>query len=465
MKLNKKTFILLIMNIIILPLLGNENLLKNLHIQSIATVIYYILPGILFILLAINYIKNFKNRKKTKIEIFEIILFTMFWIFLSFSFIFSIVKEIYTVSNFIKLTLCMFFVLLIPKLEITDKQKKIIDYSIISLLIYTSILGIFQYIFKFDITTAGVEKYPGAIGRVKSTFYIATIFDKYLLVSLLYSIYLLFKKRINIIINIIAFILGNIALIFTFCRSSLIIILAIYFILFIYFIIKKKYIISTLIVLTLIITYFIPGQKFLYSSVANYFKNFTTTISEKTNITLISNISNLVLDRFIIKIEEDKLNNNKNNSKDNDDQDIDIQLKENIDYSLESRSYFKKIGTYIIKSNPILGIGVGSYTYIYENQNATKYIKSKYVIDEEKIYMYPHNMYIQLAAEIGIIASILFFLIIIVVLLRTKNIFCYLLLLTVLLSCYSESIFYMKDVAYFTIFIIGLFCNKSFIEK
>ena len=65
MKLEKKTFILLILNIIILPLLGNENMLKTLHIESIATIIYYILPGILFILLAINYIKNYKNRKKT----------------------------------------------------------------------------------------------------------------------------------------------------------------------------------------------------------------------------------------------------------------------------------------------------------------------------------------------------------------------------------------------------------------
>ena len=217
-------------------------MLKTLNIESIATIIYYILPGILFILLAINYIKNYKNRKKTNMEIFEIILFTIFMIVLSLSFIFSIVKAIYTVSNFIKLCLCMFFILVIPKLEITDKQKKIIDYSIIGLLIFTSILGILQYIFKFDITTAGVEKYPGAIGRVKSTFYISTIFDKYLLISLLYSIYLYLKKRINIIINIIAFILGNIALIFTFCRSSLIIILAIYFVFFIYFIIKNKYI-------------------------------------------------------------------------------------------------------------------------------------------------------------------------------------------------------------------------------
>lgn len=457
MKINKITFITLILNIVILPLLGNESLLNNLHLGGLATIIYYILPGILFIFLASDYIKKFKDRKKTKLEIFEIILFILFAIILILSFIFSITKQIYTITNFIKLILCIFFILLISKLEFTNKQTKIIDYSIIGLMIFTSILGILQYIFRFDITTAGIEKYPGAIGRVKSTFYIATIFDKYLLISLLYSIFLFIKKRINIIINIFAFILGNIALVFTFCRSSLIIIIFVYFVLIIFSIIKKKYFISILILITVISTYFIPGQNYLYSSVANYFKQISTDISEKTKLTFISNISNFVLDKFIINIDE--------NDFDKNDEDIDVQLKENIDFSIESRKQFQTVGKFIIKSNPLFGIGVGSYNYIYDKQNAKDYIKNKYDFDEELFYMYPHNMYIHLAAEIGIIGAILFFFIIIYCLLKSKNIFSYLLLIVILLSCHSESLFYMKDVAYFAVFIISFLTNKYFLNE
>ena len=42
MKITKKTFILLILNIILLPLLGNEQLNTFLHISKLATIINYI---------------------------------------------------------------------------------------------------------------------------------------------------------------------------------------------------------------------------------------------------------------------------------------------------------------------------------------------------------------------------------------------------------------------------------------
>ena len=132
---------------------------------------------------------------------------------------------------------------------------------------------------------------------------------------------------------------------------------------------------------------------------------------------------------------------------------------------MESRSYFSKVGFNIMKSNPILGIGIGSYNFIYEEQNANKFIDDKYKINLKNKYLYPHSMYIQLGAEIGIIGMILFFIIIIFCLLKVKNIFSWLLLLIILLSCYSESIFYMKDIAYYAIFIISLFSNKTFLSK
>lgn len=451
MKINKKTFIALILNLIIIPLLGNEHLINLLHLNLVSTILFYLLPVILSILIGIDWLKS--DEKKLKINI-ERILFIIFIIILTASLIFSKVIAVYTFSNYIKLILMLYLLLIMSIVEFNDEQKKVIDYSIITLLIVTSIYGICQYIFDFETTLAGIEKYPGATGRVKSTFYIATIFDKYLIVSLLYSIMLFLKNRINKYYNIIAFIIGNLALIFTFCRTSLIIILTIYFIFIIYSIINKKYYLAILILLTIISSYFVPGQKYLYSSVADYFQDTIASIEKKSDVKILSKISDPVLNLFIIEIKETDMKKK-----------IDKQLLDDIDYSIDSRKYYRNIATNIMLSNPMLGIGIGSYNYVYDNQKAYKFIdRTKYDIPENK-YQFPHCMYAHLGAEIGIIGMIIFFLLIIYMLIKGKNIYSYLLLLIILLSCYSESIFYMKDVAYFTLIISALFSNKKYIEK
>ena len=115
-------------------------------------------------------------------------------------------------------------------------------------------------------------------------------------------------------------------------------------------------------------------------------------------------------------------------------------------------------------SNPVLGIGIGSYNYIYDNQNASDYIRDK-SFDTTSRYLYPHNMYYQLGAEIGIIGMFIFFIIILYYLLKNRNLFSIMLLTIIILSCYTESIFYMKDVAYFTVLITSLFSNKNFNKK
>ena len=48
MKLSKKTFYLLLINIILLPLFGNEDLNEYLHINILVTILNYIIPLLLW---------------------------------------------------------------------------------------------------------------------------------------------------------------------------------------------------------------------------------------------------------------------------------------------------------------------------------------------------------------------------------------------------------------------------------
>lgn len=466
MKITKKTFILLILNIILLPLLGNEQLNTFLHISKLATIINYILPISLFGCL----VYDSKGQNKYKLNLISV-LSLIFIVILFLSWNFSICNKIYNVSNFIKFSLMIYFLYILNQIEFSQKQKKIINYSIIYLLIFVCIIGVLQYIFKLGINLNGIEKYPGARGRINSTFYIATIYDKYLLINILYCLFLLKNNLINKALVIIAFCLANLNLFFTFCRTSQIIILIVYFIMIIYFFIKKRRHISVLIILMILLSFIIPGQNYLYSATAKYFEDVVYKIDNKTHTNILSKITKPIFNIFIIKVDNNSNNGNNSieqnpnqtNSSDNQ-QGNDIQLIENIDYSLNSRKYFKSVAKNIMKSNPTLGIGIGSYNYIYENQNASDYIKDK-SFDTTSRYLYPHNMYYQLGAEIGILGMLIFFTIILYYLLKNKNLFSIMLLVIIILSCHTESIFYMKDVAYFTIFITSLFANKNFNKK
>ena len=456
----------LILNIILLPLLGNEQLNTFLHISKLATIINYILPISLFGCL----VYDSKGQNKYKLNLISV-LSLIFIVILFLSWNFSICNKIYNVSNFIKFSLMIYFLYILNQIEFSQKQKKIINYSIIYLLIFVCIIGVLQYIFKLGINLNGIEKYPGARGRINSTFYIATIYDKYLLINILYCLFLLKNNLINKALVIIAFCLANLNLFFTFCRTSQIIILIVYFIMIIYLFIKKRKHISILIILMILLSFIIPGQNYLYSATAKYFEDVVYKIDNKTHTNILSKITKPIFNIFIIKVDNNSNNGNNSieqnpnqtNSSDNQ-QGNDIQLIENIDYSLNSRKYFKSVAKNIMKSNPTLGIGIGSYNYIYENQNASDYIKDK-SFDTTSRYLYPHNMYYQLGAEIGILGMLIFFTIILYYLLKNKNLFSIMLLVIIILSCHTESIFYMKDVAYFNIFITSLFASKNFNKK
>ena len=118
--------------------------------------------------------------------------------------------------------------------EDSNKIKKAIYISALICAIY----GIIQYVFKINLNMFENAKYPGINGRINSTFYIATLFDKYMVLIFLLSCFNLFKKN-NWFFKIL-FLLTGINIILTFTRSGLIALgIVIFIFVFISFILKK----------------------------------------------------------------------------------------------------------------------------------------------------------------------------------------------------------------------------------
>lgn len=476
MKLTKKTFYTLLLTIIILPLLGNETINSYLHINPLVTILNYLIPGLLCIFIIYDMLKQ-KKWPKLEFNLFTTILF---WIVLIISFIFSISHQIFNFSNLFKFG-CMTFILLTLKdIEFEEKEKKILCYTLMGIASFISLIGILQYFFQISLNTSGIEKYVGALGRINSTTYIATLLDKYLALNIFLVLFFIYKKWTNFYISVSALLLYVIALAFTFSRTGLLIYIFLVFIFLILFLLKKQFINSLVIIVLTIGMYFVPGENFVYSSLAKYLIGVGESISEKVNISFIDTTVDTLLSPFVIDIyeyygkeepnntpDDTETENNKKPSNLDDDieEEFDPQLIGNVDYSLSSRSYYKEIAKSLIKEHWTHGIGIGSYTHIYNNQNVNDYLTEA---NYTSYFRYPHNMYYQLGAEVGFFGLILFFLNLIYMLVRSsiknKTLMPTILCISILLVCYTESIFYMKDVAYFSIIIIALLSNKSILE-
>lgn len=413
MKLSKLNLVLLILNIILLPLLGNTDLNEVLHIGILVNILNFGLPLLLIIGLITDLIKN---KVKFKFDI-NFILGIIFLVSLLVSLLFAIAYKGYTFTN---LTKFIYIIFIITLLRYYDIDNKYINKSIIYLTIFISLFGILQYLFNFQLSINGIEKYTGSIGRIKSTFFIATILDKYCAFVLIYLLYLLFNKKENNILIILTYILNTIALGLSYSRSGILISIICLFVLLLYFIKMKKYIYILFVPLTISIFLILPGEKYVFSSIYSVSYN---------KICRFLNIE--------VKENEDKYD----------------QVETGNDYSVISREAFMDVAKKVIKNRPITGIGIGNYTYIYDNQNVNNYLKNDKI---DYYYLYPHNMYYQLGAEIGVIGLISFMLMIIYNLVSRKNIYAYLLLFAILASCVTETLFYIKDISYFTIILISI---------
>lgn len=438
MPISKLSLILLILNIVICPLLGNTNLINISSLEVINKFLLFLLPALYFISFIYDLYKNkFKGLKFDILTIllilslFSLIISACFGINYNFNVFTNLMCYIYLLSFIYTIHIYKFT---------SDDYSKIIK-SIITIFAIISIIGIIQYIFNLNLIERGIQKYPGAKGRITSTMSNATILDKYLTFNILIVIYTMFKsKKFNWKL-IIPFLLGIIALSLTYSRSGTICFYFIAIVFLILFLFKKQFINLLVIIMSLIVLYLIPGQKYLLSSTVNYVNNTIIEVYEKLNIEFLSPINDTIANIFIIK----------DYSEENDD-------------SINSRNYYMSIAKRIIEEHPLTGIGIGNYNYIYKNQNVNNYLNNK--IDLKLEYLYPHNLYYHYCAETGIISLILLFSILICILIKTKKrknlIIGTLFFIIFCLFNTTESLFYMKDIAFWIIITYSLLMKKSY---
>lgn len=470
MSISKRSLILLMVNIILPPLLGNNNLF-GLNIEMINKFILFLIPILYFG----SFFYDCWKYKKIKIDLLFVFL-ALTALSMIISIIFAINFNFNLVTNFVTFMYILGFIYSIHMYEFTKEDYKKIIISIIAVFLIVSIVGIIHYIFKIDLIDRGIQKYPGALGRIKSTMSIATILDKYLTLNLLIMLYLIYKNAPYKTLLYVISIIGVFALAFTFSRTG---IFCFYVIAFIFIIIcsfSRKFLNAALILILVVILYLIPGQKYILSSVANYGNNVLNSVYDKFDIKFLNSITNSIANWFIIN-EENKLqsptkplDNNNNNNDDDEPSNNEITKPNtniNRDDSASSRDAYKSVAKAIIKEYPLTGIGIGNYNYIYKNQNINNYLKDDINLNVE--YLYPHNLYLHFGAEVGIIGLLMLFAtFIVMVLIGFKNKHFLLPVLFFISFCLfnlTESILYMKDIAFWIIIVFALIIKKIVPEK
>lgn len=440
MKISKRSLILLIIIIIVSPLLGNTTLFNIESLDKVNKFFLFLLPCLYFI----SFIWDMYKIKKFKIKIdFLTILIFLLIFALTISLMLGISFDFNSLTNFICFTYIALFIYTVHVYEFTKEDLINLFKALVLGFLIVSVIGIIQYIFNINLINRGVFKYPGSLGRITSTMSNATILDKYLSLNLLIIIYVIYKLAKFNWKLVLCFFLGVIALSFTYSRSGTICFYFIAFTFTLLFIYKKQWLNLLVIITSLVVLYLIPGQKYLFSSTVNYVNETINEIWEKLNIEFLSPINNGIANLFIL-----------------DD------IQENDD-SLSSRDYYMMVAKKVIKEYPMIGIGIGNYNYLYKNQNVNDYLQNDLNLTIE--YMYPHNLYYHFGAETGLIGLGLLFSVLGLVLFKAiKNnnlVIASLFFILFCLSSATESLFYMKDIAFWIIIIYALFMKKSYVSK
>ena len=495
MKISNRSLYLLILNIVICPLLGNNSFLGFGNIETFCKLLLFLLPGLYFLSFIIDIFKN--KEFKFKIDSLTISVFLLI-LSLFISLLFGIQINFNSITNLITFCYISGFIYTIHTYTFNEKDTKKILISILITFIIICIIGIIQYAFQLDLTINGIQKYPGALGRIKSTMSVATILDKYITLNLLILFYILFKSNKKNWYIYLLLVLGTITLAFTYSRSGIITFYMISIIFMIIYLIKKQWTNGIITILLIVLLYSIPGQNYLLSSIANYANNSINKVWKELNLEFLSPINNTLSDIFIINQNANdnnintKPNNNTNtNTKPNSNNNNTINKKPNtnnnintkpntsdkkhsisqieppkengiLDDSNASRKYYQTVAKRIIQNHKISGIGIGNYNYIYKNQNVNDYIENDLPLNSK--YLYPHNMYYHFTAETGLLGLYTFISCLIIILIKSiknKNtLISIIFFTTICLYGTTESIFYMKDIAFWLIIVYTFLTKK-----
>ena len=455
MKLTKKSFNLLIFTIYIISFFTSASSYFSISlIDNIRRNFAVILPGIFCILLIYENRRNLKVLLKNKIPLILYCL-TIIWFLLSF--IFGIKSGLESFKGFINFSVLMTFILMIFNCDLTEEEKKKIKKHLFISFLIVMILGVFQYIFKINLNTYNNAKYPGIFGRIHSTFFIATLLDKYVVLMFPLITYELLKDKDNKFYKILL-IFAMLGITFTFSRSGGLIFLVMSFIFFIVTLLKKQFKNSILMVVLICIMILIPGAKYSVQSALDYAYD-TVHMPKVLRLDFVKLLSN-GKEPIIKDVEAGKC--------------ADLDCVGDEEGSKFFRDYYKSIGMEFLKENPVFGIGVGNYYYLYINQNAKDYLQNDSIISDEYPYMYPHNGFIQLMAETGYIGLVLFisYILSFAVLKLKKddkdNLNFYVILMILFglsIANITECMFHSKQIIYLFAIMYGVYSNLQNEEK
>ena len=446
MKLNKRNENLIIISLYLLTIfVSAESFFGIAIIDTIRKILLYLIP------LAISASILFDNRKNIK-KLFQnkifagLYLLLVIWLILSV--IFGIKIHFYSVKGLYHFGVLVTLIFVLYNVEFKKEQLKRVKKHILISFMITAFLGIIQYLFQINLNTYNNDKYPGILGRIHSTFYIATLYDKYATFLFPIITYELLKDKDNLFYRSLLFI-SMAAVTLTFARSGILVYLVMCFIFFLITLFKKQTKNAICVVCVIVLMLMIPGAKYPVQSSLNYaYDTFK-------------------LPKYMLLNVLDILGSDLPKDVDVDDC-VDADCVNDVEGSKFFRDYYNNVGKELIKNYPIFGIGVGNETYLFEHQNVKEYIKNPGLISDEYEYMYPHSAYIYLAAEIGIVGLVLFILFLIcptVYSLTDKKFnarYAVLLLLFALfIGCTKEGIFHSRQIAYVFAIIYGVYCNKN----
>lgn len=316
---------------------------------------------------------NFNNHKSRMIYVL-LLLFTVS-IIPSIMVSKAIVTSVYT---YIKFMSAFILFILLYRIKFEDNEYKFLLRNLIVCLSIISIIGLIQYIFNINlmVKNSGINYYPGAKGRLETTFFNTIYYGIFINITyglVIYSIIKNKNKKLTLPLILLSTIL-YVNLIFTFTRSAILIFICL-FIIIICLLTKFRPNIKLIIVsiLLIICSLIIPGSKPLIS------KSFDDSLK----------IVNKVLTFLPVNTNSD-------------DKYVDYdENSEFIDYSLQHRESFSKIAKTIAKDNIYTGIGFGAYINYMESSDFDKTYPNY-----ELSKTHPHSSLILTYAETGIFGLI-----------------------------------------------------------
>ena len=182
---------------------------------------YYIIfaSGIAIIMLFFNNLNDFKWKNVNKISLI-IIGITIIWILMTC--FLGIRTGIETLKGLVNYSCLLVLGFVIANISLTQKDRAFLLNTIFLSFFLCVLIGIWQYFSGVNLITYSNYLYPGILGRINSTFYIATLLDKYFVIISVVLMYYLLTKPNSKFCQLL-YIFCGIGICLTFSRSGFLI--------------------------------------------------------------------------------------------------------------------------------------------------------------------------------------------------------------------------------------------------